>query len=157
MCIRDRFLTPHSDIVALMVLGHQTHVHNLMTLAAHTSSTPVMESLVKAMLFSGAAVFTDPIKGTSPFADEFSKRGPRDSRGRSLYELDLQTRLLRYPLTYLIYSKSFDAMPATVKTYVFKRLREVLSGQDQTAPFAHLSAADRQAILDILKETKPGI
>ena len=151
------FLTPHSDIVALMVLGHQTHVHNLMTLAAHTGGNSVMESLVKAMLFSDATVFTDPIKGTSPFAEEFSKRGPRDSRGRSLYELDLQTRLLRYPLTYLIYSKSFDAMPATVKDYVYKRLREVLSGQDQSASFAHLSSADRQAILEILKETKPGI
>src|SRR5262249_13423723 len=25
------YLSPHSDIVALMVLGHQTHVHNLIT------------------------------------------------------------------------------------------------------------------------------
>ncbi len=151
------FLTPHSDIVALMVLGHQTHIHNLITLAAHTGNNTITESLVKAMLFSDAAPLTDPVKGTSSFAEEFSKRGPRDSHGRSLYELDLQHRLLRYPLSYLIYSKSFDAMPAEVKDRVYKRLREILTGQDQTPAFAHLSTADRQAILEILKDTKPGI
>ena len=46
-------------------------------------------------------------------------------------------------------------MPAVVKDYVYRRLREVLSGEDQTAAFAHLSATDREAILGILKETKP--
>jgi hypothetical protein len=33
----------------------------------------------------------------------------------------------------------------------------VLSGQDHTAPFAHLTAADREAIRAILHDTKPGL
>lgn len=160
----SRFLTPGSDIVALMLLGHQTHIHNLMVLAAKRSASgnrenmeKASEYLVKAMLFSEAEPFTDPVKGTSSFADDFSKQGPRDSQGRSLRQLDLQHRLLRYPMSYLIYSKYFDALPADVKAYVFRRFREVLTGQDKSPEFAHLTAQDRAAILQILKETKPGI
>jgi hypothetical protein len=149
------FLTSTSDIVALMILGHQTHVHNLITLAGHTQTTETAESLVKAMLFSGAAPFTDPIKGTSPFAEEFQKRGPRDSKGRSLRDLDLQHRLFRYPLSYLIYSPSFDTLPKTTKDYVYRRFHEILSGQDRSKEFEHLSGVDRAAILQILTETKP--
>ena len=43
-----------------------------------------------------------------------------------------------------------------MKTHVFKRLNEVLTGKDASEPFAHLSAADRKAVLEILRETVPG-
>jgi hypothetical protein len=153
----SRYLTPDSDIVALMVLAHQTDVQNLMVLAAQPSASPkeTGEQLLKAMLFSGAVPLTSPIQGTSNFAAEFSARGPRDSNGRSLRDFDLKTRLFRYPLSYLIYSKAFDGIPQPVKTYVYGRLKEVLTGADKSAAFAHLSAADRKAILEILTETKP--
>jgi len=169
--LTDRFdttayLRPTSDIVALMVLGHQSHVHNLIAVATHklqdapkgdTSGLvkELGEPLVRAMLFSGEAALTDPIAGTSSFADDFMKQGPRDSRGRSLRDLDLETKLLRYPLSYVIYSKSFDEMPAVLKEYIYRRLREVLGGADKSPDYAHLSAADRDAILAILKDTKP--
>jgi len=152
------YLTPHSDIVALMVLVHQKEVQNLIVLAESKGNAAARETgepLVKAMLFAGAAPLTAPIKGTSSFAAEFSSQGPRDSRGRSLRDFDLQTRLFRYPLSYLIYSKSFDALPAGVKTYVYRRLREVLNGEDKSSDFAHLTAGDRSAILEILRATKP--
>jgi hypothetical protein len=63
--------------------------------------------------------------------------------------------LFRYPLSYLIYSESFDAMPGPAKDYVYRRFREILSGADTTSAFAHLTAADRKAILQILEDTKP--
>jgi hypothetical protein len=108
------------------------------------------------MLFSGAVGFKAPIQGTSKFAAEFAVRGPRDSRGRSLRDLDLKTRLFRYPLSYLIYSKPFDGMPDAVKTHVNRRLKEVLAGTDKSKDFVHLSSSDRAAILEILRSTKPG-
>jgi hypothetical protein len=153
----SRYLSPGSDIVALMVLAHQTDVQNLMVLAAQPSASPkeTGEQLLKAMLFSGAVPLTAPVQGTSNFATEFSARGPRDSSGRSLRDFDQKTRLFRYPLSYLIYSKAFDGLPQPVKTYVYGRLREVLTGADKSSAFAHLSAADRKAILEILTETKP--
>jgi hypothetical protein len=152
------YLTPHSDIVALMVLVHQKEVENLIVLAnskGNAAAKETGEPLVKAMLFAGALPLTAPVKGTSNFAAEFASQGPRDSRGRSLRDFDLQTRLFRYPLSYLIYSKSFDALPAGVKTYVYRRLREILSGEDKSKDFAYLSTADRTAILEILRATKP--
>jgi hypothetical protein len=100
---------------------------------------------------------SDPIKGTSGFTEEFAKRGPRDGKGRSLRDFDLKRRLFAYPCSYVIYSEAFDALPAPVKDYVMQRLWEVLSGKDVSKEFAHLSAADRQAILEILRETKPNL
>ncbi len=112
---------------------------------------------MRALLFSGEAQLTDPVAGTSGFAAEFERLGPRDGRGRSLRDLDLKTRLLRYPLSYMIYAASFDAMPPPVNEYVRARLRDVLSGRDTTAPYAHLSAADREQISAIVRETKPDL
>ena len=165
------YLSPHSDLVALMVLAHQTHVENLIMfasyrLAAWLAADPkadtaslvkdVGEPIVRAMLFSGEVPLTDPIAGTSGFAAEFVKQGPRDLRGRSLRDFDLERRLFRYPLSFVIYSKTFDEMPAPIKAYVTGRVKDVLSGQDATPAFANLSTADREAILGILRETKPG-
>jgi hypothetical protein len=179
------YLTPHSDIVALMVLEHQTEMHNLIGRASllmrialyeeasinkalgrpvdyrsETTTSRIKsagEPLVKYMLFSGEAQLTERVRGTSSFADEFRKRGPRDRRGRSLRDLALEHRLFVYPCSYLIYSPAFDDLPAPMKEYVYHRLWEVLSGQDTTAEFAHLTAADRQAIVEILRETKPNL
>ncbi len=133
----------HSDIVALTLLAHQSHIHNLIGEASHAVRTAlgrdraaqtaksagttysrrtisilkgVTETLVRAMLFSGAAPLDGPIEGTTNFAAEFEKRGPFDSQGRSLRELHLDGRLLRYPLSYLIYSNQFDGMPTLAKS-----------------------------------------
>jgi hypothetical protein len=152
-----KYPTPHSDIVALLVLAHQIDVQNLITLATaqpDANAKETGEPLVKALLFSGAVPFKAAVKGTSTFSSEFAARGPRDKQGRSLREFDLKTRLFRYPLSYMIYSSSFDAIPDKVKTYVYRRLNEVLSGMDQTPDFTHLSRSDRTAILEILRDTK---
>ena len=165
------YLSPHSDIVALMILGHQTHVHNLITSGVYEIRDGIEkglsgkmneivkdagEPIVRAMLFVGETPLTEPVEGTSSFAAEFMTGGPRDSHGRSLRDLDLKRRLLRYPLSYLVYSKSFDAMPGQLKDYVNRRFREVLTGEDKSGEFAHLSEEDRKAILEILRDTKPG-
>jgi len=155
-----------------MALGHQTHVHNMLTsgmyeirdsVAQHLSDEEMAEAvkdagerIVRAMMFVGEAQLTEPVRGTSGFAEEFVQRGPKDSKGRSLRDLDLQHRLLKYPLSYLIYSKGFDAMPLELKTYVLKRFVQILSGEDKSPDFKHLSDEDRIAIRQILHETKPG-
>ena len=75
----------------------------------------------------------------------------------ALRDLNLTHRLFRYPCSYLIDTAAFDGLPGPVKDYVLRRLWEVLSGKDTGADFAHLSAADRRAILKILRDTKPGL
>src|SRR5260370_861991 len=82
----------------------------------------------------------------------FGAAGPRDAKGRSLHELDLTLRLMRYPCSYLIYSDAFDALPAAAKDPIYRRMWEVLSGDDRGARYrSALSLADRQAIVDILR------
>jgi hypothetical protein len=165
----DKYLSPHSDAVALLVFEHQATAMNLLTrtgwlsrIASHDkrSASPDVEAavaeLVDYFLFVGEAPL-DGVRGTSGYAEYFSARGPRDSRGRSLRDLDLRTRLLRYPCSYMIYSAAFDALPDDIRERVYRRLKGVLSGEEAAAKYAHLSAADRQAILDILRETKSGI
>lgn len=181
----DRYLSPHSDIVALMVLEHQTLVHNRITQANFQAQQAVAyeatliealgepagkrldsttrriaaagDELVEALLMVGEAELAAPVRGTSGYAEGFERQGPRDTHGRSLRKLDLTKRLFTYPCSFLIYSKSFDALPDVMREYVWQRLFEILSGDDTSETFAHLTAEDRRAILNILRDTKPGL
>lgn len=158
----EAYLAPHSDIVALMTLEHQSQMLNRITRLGWESrlGRPIdalVEDLVAYTLFSGEAGLTAPVKGTSGFTEEFAEHAPRDAKGRSLYDFDLTTRMFRYPCSFLIYSEPWDGMPATVKERVYARLGEVLSGADQTVRFRHLTTADRKAILEILQATKKNL
>jgi hypothetical protein len=184
-----RYLTGSSDIVALMVLAHQTQMHNVITEASYrtrkilyaeqareqatpsTSGQPsqtlsddaqneigdLADRVVQYLLFANEAPLTKPVAGTSTFAREFSARGPRDPKGRSLRDLDLHTRLFKYPCSYLIYSEDFEAIPEPAKSAIYRRLFEVLSARDPAAKADSLTQQDRQAILEILLATKPGL
>ena len=66
----------------------------------------------------------------------------------------LERRLFKYPCSYLIHSKSFNGLPKPVREYVYQRLWEILTNKDTSEEFAHLSKADRKAILEILIDTK---
>ena len=112
---------------------------------------------MRHLLFCEETKLTGPVAGTSGFAAAFAARGPFDARKRSLREFDLKTRMFRYLLSYVVYSKLFDGLPAEAKERVYLRLWEVLSGKDQSKDFAHLSKDDRRAALEILRETKPGL
>src|SRR5205823_12956161 len=107
------------------------------------------------LLFLDEAPLTDRVRGSSAFAQRFAAAGPRDAKGRSLRELDLTRRLMKYLCSYLIYSDAFDALPASAKDPIYRRMWEVLSGEDSGARYrTALSLADRQAIVEILRDTK---
>ena len=50
---------------------------------------------------------------------------------------------------------SDDVMVGFVRGSEYQRLYEVLTGRDQNDKFKRISAEDRQAVLEILRETKP--
>ncbi len=185
--LSDRFavrnyLTPHSDIIALLVFEHQAHVHNLIAKANFAtrqalhyqrefnkalgepenneleSSTRRIENagedLLAGLLMANEARLNGPFIGTSLYATEFTQRGPHDQQGRSLRDLDLKSRLFKYPCSYLIYSDAFEGLPPEMKNYVKGRLKQILAGQDATK-FKHLTSADRESITAILNATKP--
>ena len=69
------------------------------------------QTLADYLLFVDEAPITDgPIVGSSGFAEKFAAQGKKDGKGRSLRELDLKTRLQKYPLSYMIYSPQFQAL-----------------------------------------------
>src|SRR5690606_10611510 len=173
------YAAPGSDIVALLVLQHQVDVQNRIAAASYAiaaalqaagsargeTSTPPpaldavvadgVEPLVEAMLFVGQAELPAPVSGSPEFRASFERRGPFDDAGRSLRQLDLERRLARYPLSYLVYSQAFDALPTIAKSRVYRRFIDVLTGRDHDEKFAHLTDADRAAVLEILAATKP--
>lgn len=180
-----KYLTPHSDIVAMLVLEHQTHLHNLFTeanfetrMAMYRQSVSdriferdptvlsestqriikqVGDKVVDYMIFSDEVELSDPVQGTSGFTEAFEAEGPRDSKGRSLRELDLKERLFVYPLSFLIYSSQFDGLPKPVKDYVYQRLWNIFTGVEPTPDLLYLTNAKNHAIREILIETKPDL
>ena len=175
------YLSPHSDIVALMVFEHQMHLMNLLTRIGWDARVadyekqrgsarrpgdpqgqtetivPVADAareVVDYLLFVDEAPLSGAVQGSTSFAAKFAAQGPRDRKGRSLRDLDLTQRLMRYPCSYLIYSPLFDALPATAKNAIYQRMWAILSGTDHAAKYARLSRADRQAITEILRDTK---
>jgi hypothetical protein len=164
------YLSPVSDIVALMTFEHQTQMVNMLTrlnwearIAEYNHSTDGsaldrdIDSLVAYMLFVDEAKLAGPVRGVSTFTKTFPERGLRDKEGRSLRDFDLQTRLFKYPLSYMIYSDAFDALPPPVQDRVYRKLFDVLTGADRSRKFASLAMSDRKSILEILTETKANL
>ncbi len=175
----EGFRARSSDIAAHLVLSHQAGMFNLLTRAGWEAraadpalhapfvTAPGDERLVATMmngiasevvdylLFIDEAKLTAPVEGSSSFTERFSASGPKDRQGRSLHQLDLTRRMMRYPCSYLIYSPTFDALPPSAKDPIYRRVWEVLSGEEQGERYrAALSLADRQAVVEILRDTK---
>jgi len=179
------YLSAHSDIVALMVLEHQTVMHNLITRASYDTRFALQDQavmdellqrpagelgestlrriasaggrLVDHLLFADEVPLEAPVSGTSGFTEYFAAQGPRDRDGRSLRDFDLQTRMFKYPCSYLIYSPQFDGLPKEMKDWVYQRLYTILSGHDDRKKDYRLSIPQRKAIREILADTKPGL
>ncbi len=175
LSVRDEFeafdwLTPYSDIVALMVLEHQTQMHNTMTRADFTVRKhrhdqidekelaaliqQAAQKVVQYMLFCDETPLTANVKGSVVFATEFSQRGPTDDQNRSLRQFDLQQRLFRFPCSYLIYSAAIDALDTPLRQEIYRQLADVLTGRNDSPKFKHLDKPTRKSIIEILNATK---
>jgi hypothetical protein len=164
------YLTAYSDVVALMVFEHQMHMMNLFTRVgwdirvALRDGPPAragellrdrIDEMVDYLLFADEWPLSARVEGNSGFTERFASGGPRDSQGRSLRQFDLEHRLMRYPCSYMIYSAAFDGLPPEAKAAIYKRMWQILSGQEHSGKYAKLSPSDRQAVVEILRETKP--
>lgn len=179
------YLEPGSDLIALMLLEYQSQAHNALTRASFETRRALYydqvmnraldrpgdyrsdvterriqaacEKLLQCLFYSAEFQLTAPVRGTSEFTREFMAIGPRDNRGRSLRDFDLKQRMFRFPLSYLVYSDSFNSLPKAARDYVDDRMLQILSGDDDSREFAHLSREDRTAIREILHDTAPDL
>lgn len=158
-----------SDIGALMVLEHQAHMHNYITRLNYETRIMMgryghirylktqINAFLRYLLFAEEAPLTAKIAGDPQFIQAFTAAGPRDHLGRSVRDIDFQTRMFRYPCSFLIYSEAFDALPPVMREELLGRLYDILTGKDTDPQFDRLTADDRRAILEILRETKPNL
>ncbi len=181
----DVLATPHSDIAALLVFDHQMQIMNLLTrvgweirFALYEERMPQIlpavgqgsrhdltarllrdsvNELVDYLLFVDEAPLGGRVHGASGFTEKFAALGPSDRKGRSLRQLDLETRLMRYPCSYMIYTEAFDRLPAEAREAIYKRMWRILSGEEKDQKYARLSLSDRRAVVEIVRDTKRGL
>jgi hypothetical protein len=160
-----RYLEPGSDIVALLTLEHQSGFVNLVTrinAQYHGLNNPEVKPALRAtqedidfsirelanyMTFADEVALPSPVTGGPDFTREFQARGPSDGQGRSLRQFDLKTRLFRFPLSYMIYSQSFDNLNPAAKAILWRRLYELLQkrGAEGNAAIAIVAATRKDA------------
>lgn len=153
------YLIPHSDIVALMVSEHQMEFQNTVNRVVRLvqnlerrgeSLEPAAKTLVQALLMDDEVPISDPIKGTTSFAEKYAARFPRDNQGRSLGDLDLRTRTFRYGVSPMIHTATYRALPPALRADVAKRILGRFAKGEVSVP-----AALRQEALSVLTATVP--
>jgi len=181
------YLRGDSDIVALMTLEHQVAMHSRLVEAAYdvrtaiarqaslrkeldepptdefVGSTKVVaeshaEKVLKCLLYCDEAAMPDGgVDGSPAFQDAFrgNRRSTKD--GKSLKDFQLLTRLFKYRCSYLIYSRSWDALPEKFRELLYRKLHSILTAPEPVKGYEHLSPGERRDILEILRETKPGL
>jgi hypothetical protein len=179
------YLTGTSDIVALLVLEHQTAMHNALTQASincrkmlqyqkdlqkafkepiteeptYDSVKSVFDStardLTDALLFKDEAALPSGLEGAPDFQQAFAKGAPSTKDGESLKSFSLKDHLFQNRCSYLIYSDAFLNLSKALKKNVFARLKHALQPKEPDARYAYLDAAERARIVKILTETHP--
>ncbi len=168
------YISGQSDVVALMVLTHQTMVHNLIMAVQESSREAILEAqigaerydslaapvtprlrgavdnLARALLFVREARLSSPMSGSTTFTQDFVRHAVRDNQGRSLRDFDLSNRLFKHPCSFLIYSDAFAALPTMARRAVYARLRDILEAREPS----DLTGAERRAVTEILQATK---
>jgi hypothetical protein len=152
------YLSAHSDLVAQMLLHHQVHGQNLMIRVNYEARlgkrSNAEDLLARYLLFADEAPLTEPVQGSTGFAQWFEKRGRKDSQGRSLREWDLKTRLFKYRLSYLIDTPLFDGLPTEARQRIYEKLWDTLSATNPQPGFGHIPIEERRAILEIVSQLK---
>lgn len=181
----SRYPLAGSDIVALMVLEHQTSVQNVLTRSHHSALRAMhmqaalqkelgelvqnqptgtalrivqhcTEDILDALLFKDEAALPEGgIEGDEAFQTAFGKNALRNAEGRSLKDFQLLNRLFKYRCSYMIHSRTFEKMQPHLKASVLARLDRILKNEDASDRYAYLGASERKNIRSILATMLP--
>lgn len=175
------YMAGTSDVVAQLILQHQTVVHNRITAVTYGTTLALADdasigeslgnkpgellgstlsrirsscdTLLDALFFVDEAPFPAPIDGNKRTIIDFVKQGPRDPNQQTLRQLDLRTRLFRYRLSFLVHSDGFRQMPLQARSYCWIRIKAALTNADDRLT-AKLDASERKTIHEILYATE---
>jgi hypothetical protein len=164
-----RYPTLGSHPMALLVHDHQTHMHNYITRLHMDAQKSIADygrvryldnqirAFLRYLLFTEEIPFPSPLPPSQAFLADFQKNAKRDAKGRSLKDLDLRTRLFRYPCSFLIDSDAFRSLPAELRQMIMERLHAILTNKEPHPDFARMPTVDRQAVFEILRDTVPDL
>ena len=171
-----------SDIVAHLILAHQAKLHTLLAdlvistrRAFHDQKVmdellkrddPISDStarrikhasdkVLKYMFFADEADIPKIEISDSAFAQTFHAREPKDSKGRSLYQLRANRRMFRYPFSYIVYTDTFNDLPQDALDCIWPEIERILDPTIRYEGYSHLSRRDKAVIKEILLETHP--
>jgi hypothetical protein len=117
-----------------------------------------VEELTRYLLFAQeAALPGQELQSDGRFKEEFLADRRLSSKGDSLKDLDLTTRIFRNRCSYMIYSPVFQNLPAGFKKRIYDRMGEALSASRNDPEFAYLRADEKARVRTILKETLPDL
>ncbi len=165
----NAYLRKGAEVLPMLVHDHQTHMHNYFTRVSFDAQRShamyghlrylrnQVDALLRYLLLPEEAPLTSPVPANPEFMEAFRKGARKDSKGRSLKDLDLQTRVFTYPCSFLIYSDSFQQLPTALRDLVLFKLWEILTCQNEQLPFSNLSQEAKTAALEILRETLPDL
>ena len=181
----SEYLTPTSDVVALLVFEHQLTVQNSLTRAAFASRKMIayqhglqtsfkepltdepaydsvksvfassVQDVVDRLLFRGAAPLPEGVAGSAAFRSAFGRSAPRSRAGHALKDFQLRDRLFAQRCSFLIYSEMFRALPEPLKVRILDRLQSALRSRDPKDRYAYLPPEEKERIHEILLETHP--
>lgn len=154
----SRYPAATSDMANLLIMEHQLSIHNEITKASQNMRLGRRASefmIVDHLLFSRAAPLPEGIAANEAFIEAFAADAPRSQAGDSLKDLQLDGRLFRNRCSFLIYSDSFAALPASLKSRIYTVLFDALHNDDPTNRYAHLEPDEKTRIYQILMETHP--
>lgn len=136
----SQYLRPTSDLVALLMLEHQTQATNLLTrlgreFALQTNHAHTLRDTVRALTFRDERPLAAPI----PIRNFNPATAP-------LRALDLKTRVFRYPVSYLVATPVFLRLPAPLRHEIYGELATTRSsGMDEALDHLAEASADFRA------------
>lgn len=181
----EPYLAATSDVVALLVLEHQTAMQNTLTRTAFAARRMIdyqkslqrhfkepetdepaydsvksvfqgaVQEVVDRLLFRQEAVLPDGVVGSAAFRTAFAAGARRDGEGRSLRDFDLRRRIFTHRCSYLIHSEMFSALSEPLRAGIFARLHSALTGRDPKDRYAYLPSEEKERIRAILLATLP--
>lgn len=172
----DLHLLPTSDILPHLVHEHQIGFENrvfhaayvmrklladgrgMVPMAAKDEVEKLADELARYVLFADEAKLpSQGVEGDAAFIREFQRNKKAVSAGPSLKDFDLKTRIFKYRCSYMLYTDSWQKLPAALRERVYFKMGEGLREQNPNPAYAHLPAEEKRAIRAILKETLPGL
>lgn len=168
----SRYPVPTSGLLPQLLHEHQVGFVNRAVDATYRTRTllhknggradavaPQLEStardLVRYLLFADEVPLPPGgVTGSEAFKADFLARRRVASNGRSLRDLDLKDRLLRYRCSYMIDSAAFAGLPRPLRLAVDRELERALDPSTPAPEYAYLPAEEKAVIRTILQETR---